>query len=199
MAGRCELPPMAVAIASLLDERPMHPYEISLAMRERHLEEAVKLNYGSLYHSVERMVEWGAIEPMETSRDGRRPERTVYRLTPSGRERFLDRLRELVAAVTKEYRDFEAGLAFIHHLDRDEAAALLDRRARQLEIEIAGVDGLLAMLRQKGLPRLALVEVEHAQAMRRAQLEWTLSIVRDIADGSLDWNMKPAERAEEVT
>jgi hypothetical protein len=54
------------------------------------------------------------------------------------------------------------------------------------------------MLRQKGLPRLALVEVEHAQAMRRAQLEWTLSIVRDIADGSLDWNMKPAERDEEV-
>jgi len=198
MMGRCELPPMAVAIASLLDERPMHPYEISLAMRERHLEEAVKLNYGSLYHSVERMVQWGAIEPVETSRDGRRPERTTYRLTPGGRERFLDRLRELVASVSKEYRDFEAGLAFIHHLDREEATGLLRRRVRQLELEIASVDGILAGLAQQGLARLALVEVEHAQAMRRAQLEWTSGIVRDIEDGTLDWDMRSGARAEEV-
>jgi DNA-binding PadR family transcriptional regulator len=198
MTGRCELPPMAVAIASLLDERPMHPYEISLAMRERHLEEAVKLNYGSLYHSVERMVQWGAIEPVETSRDGRRPERTTYRLTPGGRERFLDRLRELVATVTKEYRDFEAGLAFIHHLDREEATELLGRRVRQLELEVASVDGILAGLEQQGLARLALVEVEHAQAMRRAQLEWTSGIVRDIEDGTLDWDMRSGARAEEV-
>ena len=195
---RCELPPLGVAIASLLDERPMHPYEISLCMRERHMEEAIKLNYGSLYHAVERLVHFKVIEPVETSRDGRRPERTVYRLTPAGRERFLDRLRELVATVSKEYHDFEAGLAFIHHLDRAEAIELLNRRAQHLEYEIAGVDGSMAMLREKGLARLALVEVEHAQAMRRAQLEWTRGLARDITDGTLDWKMKPATRAEEV-
>jgi DNA-binding PadR family transcriptional regulator len=194
----CPMPPLSVAVASLLDERPMHPYEISLCMRERHMEEAIKLNYGSLYHSVEKMLEYGVIEPVETSRDGRRPERTVYRLTTRGRECFQGRLRELIATVNKEYVDFEAGLAFMHHLDRDEAAELLERRARQLDLEIAGVDGILSMLKQKGLQRLSLVEVEHAQAMRRAQLEWTQSLARDIREGTLEWNVKPALPAEEV-
>ncbi len=193
-----KMPALAVAIASLLDERPMHPYEISATMRERHMEAAVKLNYGALYHVVERMAAMGVIEPVETSRDGRRPERTVYRLTTTGRERYLERLRELVGTVTKEYREFEAGLALMHHLDREEAIELLEHRARLLERLSAAAEGTFQGLRQSGVPRLALVEVEHATALQRAELAWVRSLVDDIRDGKLEWNATPVEGTQEV-
>ena len=181
------LTPLAVAVASLLDERPMHPYEMSQAMRVRHMQEAVKLNFGSLYHTVELMQRSGLIEATSTGRDGRRPERTVYRLTDRGRELFRDRLRELLAEPGKEYSGFEAGLAFMHHLPAAEACALLRQRMGNQAAGIAETERVLGMLARGGLARLCIVEVEHAVAMRRAEIKWIEGLVEEIETGRLEW------------
>ncbi len=46
---------------------------------------SIKLNYGSLYTVVDNLAKHGLIEAVEARREGRRPERTVYRLTDTGR------------------------------------------------------------------------------------------------------------------
>lgn len=184
---RARLTPLAVAVASLLDERPMHPYEMSQAMKVRYMQEAVKLNFGSLYHTVEQMARGGLIEATSTGRDGRRPERTVYRLTERGRELFKERLRELLAEPGKEYSGFEAGLAFMHHLGADEACALLRQRMGNQEAGIAETERVLGMLMRGGLSRLCIVEVEHALAMRRAEIEWIKGLTAQIESGRLEW------------
>ena len=45
--------PLALAVLACLFERPMHPYEMATTMRERHKDESIKLNYGSLYTAIE--------------------------------------------------------------------------------------------------------------------------------------------------
>src|SRR5579875_124747 len=117
--------PLALAILALLHEEPMHPYEIAFTMRQRFMEETIKLNYGALYSTVETLERAGWITPIETGREGRRPERTVYAITDAGRFQFLARLRDLLRRPVKEYPQFEAGLALIHYLPRTEAIALL--------------------------------------------------------------------------
>ena len=77
--------PLALAVLACLHERPMHPYEMASTMRERGKEQSIKLNYGSLYTVVDSLARSGLIEAMEATREGRRPERTVYRLTEAGR------------------------------------------------------------------------------------------------------------------
>ena len=37
----------------------MHPYEMSTTLRERHKEESIKLNYGSLYSVVSSLEKYG--------------------------------------------------------------------------------------------------------------------------------------------
>src|SRR5690242_14900046 len=69
----------ALTVLCLLRERPMHPYEMQRLIRERHKDEFLDLKRGSLYHAMERLQAAGLVEPMETFREGRRPERTVYR------------------------------------------------------------------------------------------------------------------------
>ncbi len=179
--------PLAVAMASLLDERPMHPYEMAQAMRLRYMQEAVKLNFGSLYHAIELMLRGGLIEAAQTGREGRRPERTVYRLTDAGRELFKARLRELLAEPAKEYSTVEAGLAFMHHLGAEEAVALLRQRMAAQEASIKDTDRVLGMLARGGLSRLCIVEVEHAQALRRAEIDWMKGLVEEIETGRLEW------------
>ena len=103
--------PLALAILGCLTERPMHPYEISTTLRERGKEGSIKLNYGSLYAVVEALQKHHLIEAQETTREGRRPERTVYAITPAGVEEFEDWLAELLSTPVKEYLAFEAGLS----------------------------------------------------------------------------------------
>jgi len=181
------LTPLAVAVASLLDERPMHPYEMAHAMRQRYMQEAVKLNFGSLYHTIELMLRGGLIEATGTGRDGRRPERTVYRLTEAGGGQFKARLRELLAEPAKEYSAVEAGLAFMHHLSAEEAVALLRERMAAQEKCIGETQRVLGMLARGGLSRLCIVEVEHAQALRRAEIDWMKGLVEEIETGRLEW------------
>ena len=73
---------LALAVLALLFERPMHPYEMAGTLKKRRKEDSIKLRYGSLYTVIEQLVARELIAPEETSRDGRRPERTVYHSPP---------------------------------------------------------------------------------------------------------------------
>ena len=84
--------PLALAVLSCLYERPMHPYELASTMRDRHMDAFVRLNFGSLYHTVEVLERNGWIVPSEREKEGRRPERTVYQLTESGHEVVIRKL-----------------------------------------------------------------------------------------------------------
>ncbi len=177
--------PLALAVMALLYERPMHPYEMVSLMRERGKHESVRLRYSSLYSVVEALEREGLILPLETVREGRRPERTVYGLTEEGRVEFLSWLRELIGEPAKEYTQFAAGLSFLPALPPEEAGALLEERVRRLEGETGDLRSRLDGAIEQGLPRLYLVEAEHELVLREAELEWVRELVREIRGGTL--------------
>jgi DNA-binding PadR family transcriptional regulator len=174
-------------VLELLGERPMHPYEMKQTMQERGQQRAIPLKQASIYDTVERLTGAGFIEPLLTNRDGRRPERTIYRLTPSGADELDSWLRELLAQPTREYPHFGAALMFLGALrHKEEAIKVLGRRASTFEAEIASVDTMLRDL-PTDLPRLFAIEDEYTQAMRRAELDWLRRIIAELKDGSLEW------------
>src|SRR5437867_12141209 len=103
--------PLALAVLSCLNERPMHPYEINTTLRNRGKEQSIKLNYGTLYSVVESLQKHGLISTRATTREGRRPERTVYEITTAGVEEFEDWLAELLATPVRELASRAAGLS----------------------------------------------------------------------------------------
>ena len=178
--------PLALAVMALLYERPMHPYEMVTVMRERAKQEAIRLRYSSLYSVVEALQREALIEPLETVREGRRPERTVYGLTDEGRVEFLDWLRELLSVPSKEFTQFAAGLSFLAALPPGEAVALLRERARRLEEEVEEMRSAMAATVKQGVARLFLIENEHELVLREAELSWVRGLVREIEARTLD-------------
>src|SRR5690348_12224919 len=87
----------SLAVLGLLRERPMHPYEMQRQLHLRHTDQLMGLKRGSLYHAIRELEQAGFIEPVETSREGRWPERTVYRATPEADEELVIWLRELLS------------------------------------------------------------------------------------------------------
>jgi len=181
-----ELSPLALSILELLDEHPMHPYELASTMRERHHDEFIRLNFGSLYHTVDALERDGRIEPVEREKEGRRPERTIYHLTDSGRDLLLRVVGEILAQPRREYTHFAAGLMFMHHLSSAQAAEHLQHRAAALGAVAEKLtrikDELLA-----GHKRLAIIELEHKIAMLEAEGNWVRHLEQEIRTGKLEW------------
>jgi DNA-binding PadR family transcriptional regulator len=198
MAGRFRRSnPLALAVLALLWEREMHPYEMAATLRQRHKEDSIKLRYGSLYTVVETLHRNELITEVESRRDGRRPERTVYRLTEAGQEELDDWLRDLIAVPAKEFRQFEAGLSLAAVLPPDDVVALLVDRGAHLDRQIASTTAALAALSQD-LPALVLVEAEFQLAMARAERAWVAGFadaIRNNAIEGVEWWRKRAKQA----
>ena len=177
--------PLALAVLACFQERPMHPYEVAQTLRARAKHESIRLNYGSLYGVVEALERRQLIHARETVRAGRRPERTIYEITDAGLREMADWLSELVAAPVKEYLQFEAALSLLPALPPDEALAALEQRCQTLEIDIATLDGAVSAAQSHGMPRLFALESEYVQALRRAELNYVRSLVKEIESGQL--------------
>ena len=176
-----------LAVLCLLRERPMHPYEMLQILRERHKEELLALKPGSIYHSIGRLERGGLIESIETSRQGSRPARTIYRITPAGEEAALDWLRELIRKPVLESSDFMTALSHILHLTPRDAGQVLAERIGHLEASINELNALLGRLRPT-IGRLPLIEVEYLRAMRLSELEWVRELVEELDRGDLSWD-----------
>lgn len=184
-----QLSPLALSILQLLDERPMHPYEMASTMRDRHMDMFIRLNFGTLYHTVDALEGQGWIVPVEREKAGRRPERTIYKLSASGHEALIRTLGELLKTPVREYPHFAAGLMFMHHLNAADAASHLNERATALDAHVSKLDHILAELRDRGLTRLSLIELEHKIAMLDAERRWVRKLEREITEGKLEWKV----------
>jgi DNA-binding PadR family transcriptional regulator len=182
-----DLSPLALSILELLNERPMHPYELAHTMRERHHDEFIRLNFGSLYHTVEVLERNGWVVPTEREKEGRRPERTIYRLTDAGRRVLLHAVGDIVSEPRREYLHFSAGLMFMHHLDAKEAAQRLEQRSQALRERITKLSRILDELHASGHTRLTVIELEHKIAMLQAERAWVEKITKEITEGKLEW------------
>jgi DNA-binding PadR family transcriptional regulator len=206
--------PLALAVLALLFERPMHPYEMAATLKQRNKGESIKIRYGSLYTVIELLLKRGLIAVKGTSREGRRPERTVYVLTPSGSDELRAWMQDLLRDPVNEYTQFEAGLSLLPVLPPEEAVMLLRHRALSLSAAAARLEAQLTELAQqdvlvnaaelpalvgKKFPALFVVETEFKLALLKAERAFVSELVRRITEdgwGPLDlWRELQADCA----
>lgn len=179
---------VALTTLSLLSEQPCHPYELQRLMKERHKAYAVGKTR-SLYRAIEELEAAGYIEPLETSREGRRPERTVYRITPEGSEELENWLADLLSTPVDETPVFRVAVGLLGYITQERAETALASRVVALRARVSALAATLSMAQDDlGLPRLVLLELEHAMALATAEVDWIRSILADMQRGVLVWN-----------
>lgn len=178
-----------VAVLSLLRQAPMHPYLMQRLLRDRHKDEVLVLKRGSLYHAIGRLERAELIATVTTGREGRRPERTTYRITPSGKQALLDTLRRILATPRREPSQFMAAVSFLVHLTPAEALPHLTERCQRLEQEITHRTTLLKAVAEK-VRRIHLIESEYLLAMLKTELEWTRNLAEELRSGKLGWDIE---------
>jgi DNA-binding PadR family transcriptional regulator len=173
---------LALAVLSVVLQRPMHPYEIASVLRARGKEQDMRIKWGSLYTVVQNLEKHGLVAAVESQRQGGRPERTIYRITEAGRAELVDWTRELVSTPEPEQSRFKAGLSVLGVLPPDEVIGLLGERLSLVQRDIDERRAALAR-EAKEIPRLFLVEDEFELAMREAEAGWVGALLEEISSG----------------
>jgi DNA-binding PadR family transcriptional regulator len=173
---------MGLAVLATVVQRPMHRYEMASVMRARGKDRDMDIKWGSLYTVVQNLERNGYLEPIGVTRQGARPERTVYQITDAGRDELVGWTRELIAEPEAEHTRFVAGLSVLAVLSPDDVIELLRTRLQRLTESAGSLSAQLAEASQ--LPRLFVIEDEYRIAMTRAETDWTRSLLNELTAGT---------------
>jgi DNA-binding PadR family transcriptional regulator len=187
MPRSAPLTPLGISALSLLVEEPMHPYEMYQLLMTRHEDRLVKVRPGTLYHAVGRLEERGLVETAGTDREGNRPERTTYRITPAGREALTARLQDMLAEPVNEYPSFPLAVAEAYNLPAALVVDLLDRRLALLQEQLEFLQRGEAAVLKKDVARKYWIDLEYQQTMLRSEMGWIRSLQDQLRSGELPW------------
>jgi DNA-binding PadR family transcriptional regulator len=178
---------LALAVLSYLSQGPMHPYELGRTLRDHGDARSIKFNHGSLYMVVQQLARAGFVVAQETTREGQRPERTVYALTDAGRNELHDWLRELIEEPQHEYPHFVAALSLIAALRPAEVLDLLRGRLDRLAAQRAETSALRDDTLASGVPPLFLIEEEYRIALLDAESAFVRRLIERIDQPPAGW------------
>jgi DNA-binding PadR family transcriptional regulator len=137
-----------LAILGLLQESPMHGYELRKELATKLGTIRAAISYGTLYPTLKRLHTAGWISenvpvsdtvPPLTSRRGR----VVYKITAEGKERFADLLAQ-AGPETYDDAGFGVHFAFFARTDRATRLRILEGRRRRIEERREGLREILA-------------------------------------------------------
>lgn len=184
---------LALAVLAYLVRQPMHPYELGRTLRENGDARSIRFNQGTLYMVFQQLERVGFVTAQETTREGQRPERTVYALTAAGREELGHWLRDLVEDPAHEYPHFVAALSLIGALHPDQAVELLRRRLQRLGEQRDGIVAIVTEAASAGVHPLFLVEEDYRLALLGAEVTFVERFVERITDPVDGWGRLWAE------
>jgi DNA-binding PadR family transcriptional regulator len=139
---------LELAILGLLQEAPMHGYELRKELATKLGTIRAAISYGTLYPTLKRLRTAGwisetvpdeALIPPMTSKRGR----VVYKITADGKEHFAELLAQ-VGPETYDDAGFGVHFAFFSRTDRATRLRILEGRRRRIEERREGLRDVLA-------------------------------------------------------
>ncbi|MBI2900583.1 MAG: PadR family transcriptional regulator [Planctomycetes bacterium] len=131
MGDRVKVQTQDLVILGLLMDGPKHGYELKQTI-DSTLSEIAQITSGTVYYTLRRLEKAGWVDSRR-ERHGNRPERTVYHITPGGRDEFGKLLRAALFADERPWFAFDAGLYFSPHAGLDVLEEAIDAKLRQTD------------------------------------------------------------------
>jgi DNA-binding PadR family transcriptional regulator len=173
--------------------QPVHGYFVRRELLSWRADEWAHLNPGSVYNAIRTLTREGFLEAVQTETQGRRPERTTYRLTPDGETEFLVLLRQALWNVEPHEPDvLLAAWSFAWTLSRKEVIAAFEHRLAQIEAGRQATDFAIAdMERDPHSPAHVAEHMRLAQARMDGEAAWTERLLSRLHGGEYWFTGEP--------
>jgi DNA-binding PadR family transcriptional regulator len=181
-------------ILGVLHRGDFHPYEIKRRMTQAMIECFTDVDVGTLYYAVRQMAEGGLLTAVAHQRVARGGMRTVYRITPRGRERFRELLHEQFAAAGDLRETLYGPMLFLHLADLKLVAEALRTQIDRQSARLAEIRKLHRQWKTM-LPTGSRHLMQHMVEQCRLDLRWIRTVLADVETGRIRDTPDPARLA----
>jgi len=163
-------------LGSLAERGEMHGHQLRLLAEQENIHLWTDFTVGGIYGAIKRLAAEGLIAGVRTEREGNRPERQVYEITPAGRESLRSMIQETLNRYTLRPDPFDLALTRLDPRSVDDLPRILAARRQSLDATLVADRLHLAEIEQY----LTVAET-HAMTHRRfrlqAELDWLDSVI----------------------
>ena len=110
-----------LSLLSLIQERPLHAYEIEQVIEARNIRYWTDLGFSSIYRILSKLESSGLLKSQLHPPEGRGPARKVFHITESGKKAWKQAALNTLAHPTHQYSSFMLGLDNLGELPSSEA------------------------------------------------------------------------------
>lgn len=172
-----------LVILGLLRERPLYGYEIKQIIEE-HMSDWTSIAFGSIYFALDKLASEKFVEKVEVDQETKRPSRSVYQITETGRAEFLNLLRQEWQHVERQYFSIDICLFFLETLPLREVTRYLKTRQLALQSALEHIQNhQIEQLKVPEVPRFADAIFDHSLIHTQAELSWLINLLEKIERG----------------
>jgi DNA-binding PadR family transcriptional regulator len=181
-------------ILGVLHRGDFHPYEIKRRLAQAMIECFTDVDTGTLYYAVRQLAESGLVTAVARQPVARGGMRTVYRITPGGRERFQELLHAQFAAEGDLRDTLYGALLFLHFADLKLVAEALRAQIERKNARLAKI-GELRKQWAAMLPTGSRHLMQHMAEQCRLDLRRLRAVLADVEAGRVKDTPNPARLA----
>ncbi len=163
-----------ILFLGLLAEGPKHGYDI-----KRQIEEDLAPNIGlrikSIYYPLQQMEKNGLIEK-EVGREGRFPEKMIYRITSKGKKKFDQLIEQSFLSVERPFFDIDLSYYFLSLVDKSAAKRRLSARC----VLLKKIRKELAVLQKSSKSKSLALILQHDLNLVDAEIFSTQEVIQQI-------------------
>ena len=163
-----------LVLLGLLKESPKHGYEIKKKIKEiLSLFAGVELK--SIYYPLQILEKRGLVVKRK-NKQGRRPQRLVYELTPKGQSRFNELLAKSFLNFKRPRFSLDLSLYFLGYMKPEIAKRRLQARMQILDRVIKGLKQMINSLKKRRLSSLVNI-LEHNLQMVETESKFLAQLI----------------------
>lgn len=169
--------------------QPAHGYEVRRELLSWHLEPVTNVGSGSIYSALRTLEKDGAIRSVGQHRQGGRPARTPYEITPMGEREFQGLLRQSWWQVAMPTEPLLPALAMMTAMSRTELVAAVQSRILQIRSQIGGMTLVRRSIRDGAtgandeIPEHVREALDFVVGRTQAELDWSREFLRRLRRG----------------
>src|SRR5215813_10379820 len=171
-------------ILGVLHRGDFHPYEIKRRLNNALVECYTDVDVGTLYYAVRQLVRSGDIAAKTKQKVARGGERTIYRITPQGRNRFQKLLHDQFREPGTVAQTIYPALLFLHLAQLPAVAELLRERLRQTESAMAKIRAIKEQV-GAGLGSGNCYLMDHLIEVRQLDRRWLRRLLSKVQTGKV--------------
>ena len=134
-------------VLGAVETRDRHGYDIVNLAERWSIHRWTGISIGSIYSALRSLLKDGLVAVAKVERDGNRPERQLYSVTPAGIGLFQRLLLDGLASLDLEGRDVDVALAFAHRAPMEERKRAISSRLPFIKERLNQLEALASSYR----------------------------------------------------